>query len=218
MGTLLNKIFLVCSCCIISMLSFSEVHAQYRPELFFSEDWSETPPGIPITQEHVENKDLRMSLYGPGAEQLKKSHHDQPVDDPFYVWSGRCDGNWAVTLKHTQSNVDLSEHSKIVWRSKQSGFRCLHLILKLADGTWVASDQCDETSADWRVNQFNIADLNWYSLNIKTVVEGDPVENPDLSNVEEIGFTDLMRGGGSDASSRLDWIEVYGDRVEQNDN
>jgi hypothetical protein len=36
------------------------------------------------------------------------------------------------------------------------------------------------------------------------------IEKPDLSNVEEIGFTDLMRGGGSEACSRLDWIEVDG--------
>ena len=31
-----------------------------------------------------------------------------------------------------------------------------------------------------------------------------------LSNVEEIGFTDLMPGGKSSSCSRLDWIEVYG--------
>jgi hypothetical protein len=40
------------------------------------------------------------------------------------------------------------------------------------------------------------------------------VENPNLSRVEEIGFTELMRGGGHGASgSRVDWIEVYGKPV-----
>jgi hypothetical protein len=37
-----------------------------------------------------------------------------------------------------------------------------------------------------------------------------PATAPDLSNVEEIGFTDLMAGGQSKACSRLDWIEVHG--------
>jgi hypothetical protein len=34
----------------------------------------------------------------------------------------------------------------------------------------------------------------------------------DLSKVEEIGFTDLMRGSGHGmgGGSRVDWIEVYG--------
>jgi len=28
--------------------------------------------------------------------------------------------------------------------------------------------------------------------------------------VDEIGWTDLMTGGGTPASSRVDWFEVYG--------
>ena len=70
-------------------------------------------------------------------------------------------------------------------------------------------------SKDWRITEFNIADMTWYSLNIKSVIESRPVDNPDLSKVDEIGFTDLMTGGGSDACSRLDWIEVYGKPVKR---
>jgi hypothetical protein len=33
--------------------------------------------------------------------------------------------------------------------------------------------------------------------------------------VDEIGFTDLMTGGASDACSRLDWIEVYGKSIDR---
>jgi hypothetical protein len=107
----------------------------------------------------------------------------------------------------------LSGYSKIIWRSKQSGLRSLHLVLKLADGTWLVSSQCDDLSKDWRIHEFNIMDLSWYTLNIKSVIEVKPVSNPNLSKVDEIGFTDLMTGGGSDACSRLDWIEVYGKSV-----
>ncbi len=58
-------------------------------------------------------------------------------------------------------------------------------------------------------------DINWYTFDIKSVIELKPVSNPDLSKVDEIGFTDLMTEGASDACSRLDWIEVYGKQVHR---
>ena len=195
------------------LLSITVCKAQERPSLFFREDWKEIPAATPVTREHVENKELILGLYGPGRDSIKKSHHDIPADDPFYIWSGTCKGNWAVTLRKAKSYVDLSGYAKIIWRSKQDGFKCLRLVIKLADGSWYVSDQCDKRSQDWRVYQFNIMDINWYELNINTVVEGKPVSNINLTRVDEIGFTDLTPGGGSNACSRLDWIEVYGKSV-----
>lgn len=71
---------------------------------------------------------------------------------------------------------------------------------------WLGTRFSDET-------EFRIADIRWRELNIETVTEGLWVENPNLSKVSEVGFTDLMAGGGTPASSRLDWIEVYGKPV-----
>ena len=181
----------------------------YRPGLFMREDWKEIPAEIPLHQGHVNHPDLIVGLYGPGKDSLKKSHHDTPVDDPYYIWSGLCLGNWAVTLRHRELNMNLSAASKIKWRSKQSGFRELHIILKLEDGSWLVSHQSDGASGDWRIKEFNISDLSWYGLDIHSITERKMVLNPDLSRVREIGFTDLMPGGMSDACSRLDWIEVY---------
>lgn len=187
--------------------------AQYRPGLFFREDWKEIPAATPVTQGHVINPDLLLKLYGPGCDSIKKSHHEAPADDPYYIWSGLCTGNWAVTLKHKKMYADLTGYSKVLWRSKQAGLRCLHLLVKLADGTWLVSTQGDCLSKDWKITEFNIQDLSWYSLNINKIIEVKLVVSPDLSKVEEIGFTDLMPGGSSDACSRLDWIEVYGKQV-----
>jgi hypothetical protein len=202
-----------CLVCSIFLLSLTNCSAQYRPSLFFREDWKEIPAATPVTQDHISNKNLVMTLYGPGCDSIRKSHHVQPADDPYYVWSGLCLGNWAVTFKSKSAYADLSEYAKIIWRSRQSGLKNLHIILKLADGTWLVSDQCDGQSKDWRIREFNLADIQWYKLDIKSVVEGLPVANPDLSKVDEIGFTDLMRGGQSNSCSRLDWIEVYGKAV-----
>lgn len=187
-----------------------QAQTQYRPGLFFREDFKETPEATPVTNDHLSDKNLVLGFYGPGCDSIKKSHHEKPADDPFYVWSGLCRGNWVLTLKNKNSYVDLSNYSKILWRSKQAGLRILHVVLKLADGTWLVSVQGEGRSADWKITEFNLSELEWYSLDIKSVIEKKQVQNPDLSKVDEIGFTDLMPGGGSDACSRLDWIEVYG--------
>lgn len=201
--------------CTMPLLLSVTCQAQYRPSLFFREDWREIPPETPVNQGHVANPDLILTLYGAAIDSMRKSNHDHPSDDPFYVWSGLCKGNWALTLKNPGSFVDLSEYAKIKWRTKQSGYRCLHILLKLADGTWLVSDQCDGRSVDWRIREFNIGDIRWYSLDIETITERQRVDHPDLTRVDEIGFTDLMAGGSSPACSRVDWIEVYGKAVKR---
>lgn len=182
----------------------------YRPGMFFREDWKEIPAEIPLSQKHVENPELLVQLYGPGQDSLKKSNHEKPIDDPYYVWSGLCLDSWMVTLKHKSKNVDLSSYSKLKWRSKQAGLRELRIVVKLSNGQWLVSKESDGSSKDWRIKEFNLQDITWHKLDAERVAETGVAKNVDLSNVEEIGFTDLMPGGRSQACSRLDWIEVYG--------
>jgi hypothetical protein len=86
----------------------------------------------------------------------------------------------------------------------------LHPIVQLDDGQWLVGDQADSASEEWRVHEFATADLTWRTLDATTIVEGRSVSRPSLARITAVGFTDLMRGGGTPASSRLDWIEIYG--------
>ena len=208
-----NLHFLIISIFFILTSRQAVTVAQDRPSLFFREDWKEIPAAKPVTQDHVNSPALIVSLYGPGKAGIKKSHHDQPANDPFYIWSGEAEGNWGISLLHKSSWVDLTGMAKIRWRSKQAGFRQLRIILRLASGEWLVSDQYDDQSGDWRIREFNISDIHWRQLDINKMVEGRWAQDPDLSRVDEIGWTDLMGGGGSDACSRVDWIEVYGKSV-----
>jgi hypothetical protein len=88
--------------------------------------------------------------------------------------------------------------------------RELRISLKLANGDWLVSNQSVGSSNDWLISEFNIQDIVWHYLDAERITETGAAMNPDISNVEEIGFTDLMPGGKSSACSRLDWIEVYG--------
>src|SRR5215831_19066985 len=181
-----------------------------RPPLFLREDFEETPAATPITQDHLSsNPKALLAIYGPGKAGLKKSHHDTPADDPYYVWDGTCEGNCGITLRDKSNYADLTSLARIRWRTKQSGFRRLHIILKLAGGAWLVSDPLESASADWRESECVMQDMRWRRLDIATLVEGAPVEHPDLSRVDEIGWSSMMTGGGTPASSRVDWIAVY---------
>lgn len=201
----------------VFVMPFITKAQDYRPQLLFREDFKETPAEIPISQKHIANPDVMFSTYGPGQDSLKKSNHEKPVDDPYYMWSGLAIDSWAVTFKHKDAYADLSSFAKIRWRTKQAGFHNLRIILKLADGSWLIGDQFDEPSADWRVKEFNVSDVTWWDFDIESIKEIKPVpiQEVDLKKVDEIGCTDLMRGGGSSACSRLDWIEVYANPISR---
>src|SRR5436853_104519 len=126
-----------------------------------------TPAATPITQDHLSSPSLLLALYGPGRDGMKKSHHDTPADDPYYVWDGTCDGNCGSTLRDKVSYVDMTGLAKIRWRTKQSGFRRLHLILKLAGGAWLVSEPAEGASTDWRETESAIQDLRWRQLDIR---------------------------------------------------
>jgi hypothetical protein len=199
----------------------------HRPPLFFRGDWKAgNPPkgenNVPVTQDLVTDPNLTLQLYGPGGKDVQISHHESPKDDPTYIWTGLCEGNWIVTLKDKTRYVDLSGPvAKIRWRVKEAGFHLLRPVVKLADGTMLAGDHTDGYSVDWYETEFPIANMRWRKLDPGKAVEatdGKWVYNPDLSKVDEVGFTDLSAGSGHGpgGSTRLDWIEVYGDPLPRN--
>lgn len=195
------------------------------PPLFFREDWKlanglpniNTPqePEHAVVQGDVANPNLEVRLYGDqvGLTSVKQTNNN----DITYLMTLLCTSNCAITLRDKNNDVDLTGLATIRWRTKISGFHLLHPIVKLADGTWLVGDHATAYSTDWVESQIQLADVRWRPLNIETVTEGRVdkwVENPNLSRVEEIGFTELMRGGGhGSAGSRIDWIEIYGKPV-----
>jgi hypothetical protein len=108
--------------------------------------------------------------------------------------------------------------ARIRWQTKVSGFHKVHLIVKLADGTWLVGDHADGSPLDWHDGDFSIAEVRWLKLDIdKVLTKGNWVEHPDLSKVDEVGFTDLLPGSGHGPGGWSDvaWIEVYGKPVKR---
>lgn len=196
------------------------------PPLFFREDWTydrnvpnvndEREPEHPIAATDVANPNLEVRLYGDKAGTRTVI---QPYNkDITYVMSLLTTSNWLVTLRDKNNDVDLTGLSMWTWRTRISGFHLLRPVIKLADGTWLIGDKTAGLSNDWVESEFLLGDVRWRTLDVTQVVEGREarwMDNPDLSRVEEIGFTDLMRGAGhgSGGGSRVDWIQVTGKAV-----
>lgn len=197
------------------LTNVSFLFAQSPNGLLFREHWKEIPAALPVTQEHVSHSGLVLTLHGPARHQVKKSNHPEIPNDPFYIWSGECEDTWAVSLALRNKWMDLTGDKAVIrFMSRQSGFRELRIVVKLADGTWLVSEQSAGHTKGWVQCDWLVSQLQWRRFDIDKIVEGPPVESADLSNVAEIGFTDLMRGGGTPASSRLDWIEVHGKALD----
>jgi hypothetical protein len=186
-----------------------------RPPLAFRAEWKrQTVPQHPILQQDLIDQRLELKLYGDGKGILWTQH----AREPTYAWTGLCETNCAVAYRDKDNYIDMTGQARIRWRSMQAGFHLLRPIVKLADGTWLAADHVDAVTDDWKETDIPLADLRWRRLDMNRVVEaadGKWVYAPDLSRVDEIGFTDLMVGAGHGKGgvSRVAWVEVYGKPV-----
>ena len=108
-----------------------------RPSLFFREDWKEIVPLVPGHPGARGKPGTAARADGPGKDGVRKSHHDTPKDDPYYIWLGSRPSSCAIALRSKDAFVDLTGLAKVRWRTKQTGFRNLRLTLKLANGMWL---------------------------------------------------------------------------------
>jgi hypothetical protein len=197
------------------------------PPLFFKEVWK-TPSDVehPVAQDSVDNQNLEIKLYGGAPGGVKPDHgiwivkHNPPMIEPAHVWTGQCTESCAFALRDKNNFVDLTGAAKIRFQYKEAGFHMVRPIIKLADGTWLAGDHAEGISSDWHEAEISFADVRWRKIDIKKVIEaadGKWIDHPDLSKVDEIGFTDLMAGSGHGPGgwSDIGAIEVYGKPVKR---
>jgi hypothetical protein len=179
----------------------------------WSAAWKPGPPVRPLAPEHLLGSDLELALHGPGSAGLKRSHHDDIIDDPYYAWSGKCAASWALSFRHRSQLVNLAAGARVRWLAKQSGAHRLRVIVETAGGEWFVSDQGDAAADTWREFELSLDHATWQRLDIDTVqiaADAKPAERPSLAAVRSFGVTDLTAGTGSEGCSRLVWVEIHG--------
>ena len=192
--------------------------------LLFEEKLMRAPQTQPMTQANLGNQKLRLHLYGDVAG-IRKTFH--PVED--YTYTGETITNWAITVSDPAAIWDVSGNGKVRLTTRNSGYRFTHVMLKTADGRYFVSEEGSPESSAWIDREYVLSDLHWRSLLMVdkptnasnkrqprpdlTPIIPTSVARPDLTKVEEVGFTDLMPGGWIPSTTRVKSWAVYGKRV-----
>ena len=187
---------------------------QARVPLFFKEEWSNpTNQEHPLGQDSVGNPNLELKVYGPSGKEILIAGSAANESNPPHPWTGMCTTPCGLTLRDKTRFVDLTGLARIKWVTKMSGLHQVRPIVKLANGTLLVGDLADGSIADWQEREFSLVGIRWFTLDPeRAVTTGNPVANPDLSRVDEVGFVDLMPGSGHGPGGWSDVarIEVYG--------
>ena len=99
--------------------------------LLFREAWTRAPMAQPMTQENLGNQHLRLHIYG-NADEIRKTFH--PDED--YTYTGETTTNWALTVSDPKVVWDLSGDGRVRFRTRNSGYRFLHVVIRTADGAY----------------------------------------------------------------------------------
>ena len=195
--------------------------------LYLKVEWVRPPSQtgqVPVIQQNIINPDVEMKWYGAAAKKLLTTGTPWSDVAPFGVWSGECDGPFAITFRLKDSYVDMTGQANVRWYVKTSGFHVVRPVVKLTDGTMLVADLSFDSVPMLTEHEFSLLGLRWLKLDPDRVVTlgRNPapaneiwVPEPDLSKVDEIGFVDLMpsSGHGTGGYIQLGNIEVYGKAV-----
>jgi hypothetical protein len=193
-------------------------------QLLFHEAWTRAPMSQPMVQDNLANKQLDLHIYG-NANEIRKAFH--PEED--YTYTGETVENWALTVSDKTSSWNLAGDGRIRFRTRNSGYRFLHVVIKTADGKYFVSEEGSGESTAWIETDYILSNLHWRNLLMtdtpsnasnrrqpnpkRTPIVATSIATPDLTKVDEIGFSDLMPGGWIPSTSRVNAFWLYGKAV-----
>ena len=190
--------------------------AAVRPPLLFREEWKQPPytgelddekRRIKLTKDAVGNPNLELTLYGPDTKDLLVAVHEARHD----LWTGLVPAPIAATLRDKNNYIDQTGRARLRWITRTGSLHVIHPIVKLPDGTLLAGSLTGSTDGDFLESEVAFGNQHWFLLDPQNLVTKIEVKNPDLSKVDEIGFVDLMPGGGKGVAGwvNVSVVEVY---------
>jgi len=214
----------------IVVLAAGFIHQQTEPaKHLFHEAWTRAPMAQPMVQDNLGNQHLTLHIYG-NASEIRKAFH--PDED--YTYTGETTTNWAITVSDKTAFWDLARDGRIRLQTRNSGYRFLHIVIKTANGRYYVSEEGSGESTAWIETDYTLGDLHWRNLlmtdtptNASNRRAPDPKRipiiptskaTPDLSRVDEVGFSDLTAGGWIPATSRVKSFDLWGRTVPRNRN
>ncbi len=188
--------------------AFAQEPAAVRPALLFREEWKQpaytgalNDQNRRVTQDAVTNANLELKLYGADARDIGVYVHEGRHD----LWNGITTSAVAVTLRDKANYLDLTGLARLRWITRTYALHVVHPVVRLADGTLLAGSHTDSTEGEYLESEVAFGNQHWFKLDPEKVSTSVEVKNPDLSKVDEIGYVDLMPGGGHGFAG---WVNV----------
>jgi len=185
-----------------------------RPPLLFSEPWrlppytgEQTDENMRFTPAVVTNPRIEVKLYGPDANVIRASIHEERVD----LWNGMTTSPVAITLRDRNNFVDLTDAARLRWIVRTNAIHLLHPVVKLADGRLMVGNRGIDTHGEFLQLDIAFSGMRWYSLDPQKVVVLTEVTNPNLRRVDEVGLATLSPGGGHGiaASANFSTVDLF---------
>jgi len=127
--------------------------------LLFHEAWTRAPLSQPMVQDNLGNKNLDLHIYG-NANEIRKAFH--PEED--YTYTGETVENWAITVSDKTAKWNLAGDGRIRLRTRNSGYRFLHVVIKTDDGKYFVSEEGSGESSAWIETDYILSNLHWRNL------------------------------------------------------
>ena len=121
------------------------------------------------------------------------------------LWTGLETTPIAATLRDKNNYLDLTGRARLRWITRTGSLHVIHPVVKLPDGMLLAGSLAISTDGDFLENEVSFNNQRWFKLDPEKLVTTIDVKNPDLTRVDEIGFVDLMPGGGKGVAG---WVNV----------
>ncbi len=179
-----------------------------RPALLFKEEWKQPPvtgalndENRRVTPDAITNPRLELKVYGADAKNVLVYEHEGRHD----LWTGMVTSPVAILVRDKGNFVDVTGLARLRAILRTSSLHVVHPVVKLADGTYLAGSRQISTDGEFLQTEVAFGGQRWFKLDPAKMVTMVEVKGPDLTKVDEIGFADLMPGGGHGTAG---WINV----------
>ena len=121
----------------------------------------------------------------------------------------------AVMLRDKRNYVDLTGLARLRWMVRTNAIHTLYPVVKLADGSTIVGDRGISTDGEFVQVEVVFGGMKWFKLDPAKVVVLAPVENPNLSKVDEVGLASLAPAGGHGiaGSANFSTVELFAKAV-----
>ena len=195
------------------------------PPMLWKEVWKQVLSGpVPdhvtrrVVPASVTNPNLELKLYGEHAYAVQVIVNHEGRQD---LWTGMSPAPVAMLLRDKRNFVDLTGLARLRAIVRTDSLHVLFPAIKLANGTLAVGSREISTDGDFLMTEVGFVGQIWRRLDPMTVTTSNEASkgsdsiilaNPDLSRVDEVGFVELMPGGGAGTPggwTNVSTVELY---------